>query len=363
MAAPGEGGVVATLCRALEGAGIESWVIGSHAAHIAAAPRGVPRRFAHVDPASPDFAADLARLLDQGGFDAVHAHGPVAAVALARVHPHLPLLASLATLRGPLAGDWRRAWQVRRALRAMDEVIATDPALAARFARLAGRPVETLADPIDARWFEMAARRPDPGEPFRFAMAAPSPDARRLPAGVAAADRLVAQGLQVELHVAAQGKPAQALRHHAAARPWLVVDDAAGDGAPWLAGKHALLLPAAVEAAPRLLGEALAAGLPVIAGSDVVRQAMVAGDALMLADATDSQALGWQMTRIALDELLWHRMARAARAAAAERAPDRVAAGLRLRYMRLLALDRPAPGADKLRARGGGNPWRDIAPA
>lgn len=352
MADPADCERVAQLCRALDAADVESWIVGSETRHIEAAPRGVPRRYAHINATMPGFGAALARLLVRGGFDAVHAHGPLAACALVQTHAHVPLVASIATLRGPpLQGNWWRALQVRRALRAMDEVTVNRPELAARTARLAGRPVSVVRDALPPACYARPVSPPARGEPFRFVAALDKAAGRWLADAAAAFARLRAAGIDAELHLVVDGNAARAVQRRMGEEGWLHLHDAPTDRAGLLAGMHAMVAMHRGEETP-LLWEALAVGLPVIAARGSGVPAPASGAAIV-ADARGEEALCALLARVIRDELLWHRLSRASRAAAQAVCADRVAAAMRERYVGMLAPERPHGDVGLLMARPG----------
>ncbi len=92
-----------------------------------------------------------------------------------------------------------------------------------------------------------------------------------------------------------------------------------------MAGARALVLPSLAENFPLVLLEAMAAGLPVVATSvggipEIVRD----GDTGLVVPPRDAAALARALTRVANDDLLWRRLARAGRVAVESLTWDRV---------------------------------------
>lgn len=335
MAIGGRERAVAELVAELATLGVESTVIAYDPLPPSADEIELAAPIIRLDRKAAGFTDALVRELRAGGFAVAHAQGHIPAHYLAQAARYLPGLATIATMHVGMAGTWRWAWPVRRALRAMDALAAVSLPMAREFARLAGRPVELAPNGLALE--RLAGRRPrfpGLGAPFRFAACARLVPGKRLEDAVAATELLIDKGLPVELHIAGDGPLRDRFERAAVTRPWLHLYGVVSDVPAFLARHHAFLIPSIAEGMPLAMMEAMAAGLPVVA-SDIPALRAVGDGSVLFARPRNVRALAGHMQGLVHGELDWHRISRAGRRQAELFAIETVAENMAARYRRL----------------------------
>ena len=336
LAIGGRERAVCDLVSALAGQGISNTLITYDPLPTGTAQIACGAEVVAFDRQDRHFRAQLADVLGQG-FDLAHAHGHIPAHYLYLGARHLHSLPLMATIHVSMAGNWRWAWQVRRALRAMHGLTAVSQDFAESYGRLAGRPVAVTPNGVSNEWFgPQPPRWPGTDGVFRFAMAARLVSGKRPFDAVAAAELVRANGRQVELHIAGTGPLLGRLQNLAQTRPWLRLHGAIDDMQRWLAMSHGFLLPSVAEGMPLAMLEAMAAGLPAIV-SDLAPLRQLGADAALYAPACDPAGLAQQMEALIDNEILWVRMSKAGRSRARHFSLEAAAHDMAARYRQLIA--------------------------
>ena len=293
--------------------------------------------YIQLDRRRGDFTARLSAVLRDHAIDLAHAQGHIPACYLASALAHMPdAPPSLATMHVGLEGTRRWFWQIRNALRAMDGLTAVSHDMARSYSRLAGRPVSLVANGVDCDALgQIAPQWPSAGAPFRFAMLSRLAPIKRHADAVSAAERLIAAGYALELHIAGEGQCREQLTALANTRAWLKL---AGhvDPAAFLQGKHGFVLPSRAEGTPLALLEAMAAGLPAIV-SDLPSLRDMAGDGASYVPAFERHALAQAMQHLMSDAGHWAQLGRTARRRAQDFDMRVVAAKYQAQYSHLAA--------------------------
>lgn len=325
-----------SLAREAERLGLTAILIGYEPPPHNAATLAPTVPYIQLDRSRTDFAQQLREILHRETVDVAHAQGHIPACHLHAATDGMaqaPL--RLATMHVGLNGTRRWFWQIRRALRAMDGVSAVSQDMARTYGRLAGRPVKVLTNGIDLENFAgYRAQGPSQGEPFRFAMLSRLAPEKRHILAIRAADRLIASGHAIELHIAGDGECRARLELLSRTRPWLKLA-AVVDPQEFLRDKHGFLLPSKAEGTPLALIEALAAGLPAIV-SDLPSLRSLAGDAAAYASASDGADFAQAMERLVANPGHWSRQSLSARRRAQAFDLRKIAAQYRAWYGSLL---------------------------
>lgn len=301
------------LCRDGERLGLASLLIGydppppQAAVLVAAAP------YIQLDRQNGDFTEQLCAVLRSQAIDVAHAQGHIPACYLASALARMSdAPASLATMHVGLKGTRRWFWQIRRALRAMDGLSAVSIDMARTYCRLSSRPVPVLTNGIDCQSLDWKGPIwPSENSPFRFAMLSRLARTKRHVDAIVAADRLIASGYALELHIAGEGECLAELITLADSRPWLKLAGTV-DPIEFLHGKHGFLMPSAAEGTPLALLEAMAAGLPAIV-SDLPSLRDISGDAASYVAVSAKADLARAMMRLMCDPRRWEELSLAAR--------------------------------------------------
>lgn len=274
--------------------------------------------YEQLDRRQADFIPRLRTLLHDESVDVAHAQGHIPACYLARAMAGLERPpARLASMHVGLQGTWRWLWRIRQCLRAMDRITAVSRDMAQTYGRLAGRPVDIVANGVDCRdLMRIVPASPRSGEPFRFAMLSRLDRVKRHAEAVFAGDQLIASGFHIELHIAGEGACHAELAAMANTRPWLILAGAIHDPATFFVDKHAFLLPSQAEGMPLALAEAMTAGLPSIV-SDLPSLREMAGEAALYVPVGGANALAIAMKRLMVEPELREHFANIARRRAA----------------------------------------------
>jgi glycosyltransferase involved in cell wall biosynthesis len=337
---------------------------GADAFHRYAAAAGVDAT--HIDaPGKLSLAgiAALRRHLRDRGIDILHAHGFKSDVVGLLAAAGLPVTC-VTTLHGWSADEGLRIRLYetigRVALRRYARIYPLSPALARQMADL-GFPsdrVRLILNAVDTRAFDAGyARRTQraPGEAFRLVFVG------RMcrPKGVADLIEATARArLEVPFDVTYLGDgpergefEALAERLGVAARSRFA--GAVDDVSVHLDAAHGLVLPSYSEGIPRVVMEAMAAGVPVI-GTDIpgIRQLVADGETGLLVPVADPDALARAIERLAAEPALAARMVRRARALIDERySAARMARDFESEYEALAGA--AAPGREDRSVNGG----------
>lgn len=294
--------------------------------------------------------AALRRYLRDRGIDILHAHGFKSDVVGLLAAAGLPV-ACVTTLHGWSADEGLRirAYESigRFALRGYRRIYPLSPALEKQMLDL-GFPSERIRlilNAVDTRAFDAGfAKRTlrGAGEAFRLVFVG------RMcrPKGVA--DLIEATSrvrLDVPLEVSYLGDGSERAEFEALAERLGVAarskfPGAVDDVSAYLDAAHALALPSYSEGIPRVVMEAMAAGVPVI-GTDIpgIRQLVSDGDTGMLVPVGNPDALARAIERMAADPGEAMRMAERARAVIDERfSAARMAREFEADYAGLLAM-------------------------
>lgn len=301
-----------SLCQEGERLGLAPVLIGYDPPPDGAAVLAAAAPYIQLDRRKADFTEQLCAVLRSHAIDVVHAQGHIPACYLASALGRMPNApVSLATMHVGLKGTRRWLWQIRRALRAMDGLTAVSKDMARTYSILSSRPVPVLTNGIDCQRLALDAPEwPTESSPFRFAMLSRLSHAKRHADAVMAADRLIASGHALELHIAGEGECLAELIALADTRPWLKLAGTV-DPSQFLQGKHGFLLPSAAEGTPLALLEAMAAGLPAIV-SDLPSLRDVAGDDASYVAVSANAGLAHAMMRLMSDPHHWKELSIAA---------------------------------------------------
>ncbi|MFM2372613.1 MAG: hypothetical protein RIS85_2335 [Pseudomonadota bacterium] len=305
--------IVNLLSQEGERLGLTSLLIGYDPPPSQAAVLVPAAPYIQLDRRKADFADQLCAVLRSHAIDVVHAQGHIPACYLASALAHMPdAPSSFATMHVGLSGTRRWLWPIRRALRAMDGLSAVSKNMARTYSILSGRPVPVLTNGIDPQGLALnVSEWPPEKSPFQFAMLSRLARAKRHVDAIMAADRLVASGYVLELHIAGEGECLAELTALAETRPWLKLAGTV-DPTEFLHGKHGFLLPSAMEGTPLALLEAMAAGLPSIV-SNLPSLRDVAGDATSYVAVSATTDLAKAMERLVSDPHHWKALSLAAR--------------------------------------------------
>jgi glycosyltransferase involved in cell wall biosynthesis len=244
---------------------------------------------------------------------------------------------------------WLRALMSWQALRQARRVSTVSPYLAERIGPLCRVPVEVVPNPIDERVFTLA-RTAEP-QRRRVLMVCNGWSTHKNPAaalhGFAAMSHRIPDAELVVLgddfgpqQSAAQWWRSQALE----GRVRFVGPVSHGAVLDWMTRSDVLLHPALEESFGAVVAEAMAAGLPVLAGQDSGAVPWVVGEHGCLVDVNRPDAIANGLAGL-LADLPWReRLSRGARAAAAQRfAAAQVAEQYSAIYTTLIAAPAPAP--------------------
>lgn len=225
------------------------------------------------------------------------------------------------TLHGLPFGPGRAAplralvrWVERRQAPRTARFLANSPAI--RDAYLAagiGRPGQYVVVPSGVD-LDAAAKAPAatglPGAPPRILFAGRLAPGKGLRETVAAVEALRAGGLAASLLVAGEG-PERA-RLEAAPRPWLHLLGHRDDLASVMKGCDVVALPSALEGTPRVVTEAMACGIPVVASRvGGIPDQLGEDEAGLLVPPGDARALAEALRLLCSDAALRGRLARA----------------------------------------------------
>lgn len=295
-----------TLCVLGRSNGIDPIIVGYDPVTAGDAVLSPAAPYQQLDRRHSDFASRLRALLVDQRIDVTHAQGHIPAYYLnqaLRGWKNAP--ARIATMHVGLQGTRHWYWQIRRSLRAMDRLTAVSTDLANTYARTAGRPVSVVFNGIDSEGLLLIKPvAPQPNLPFRFAMLSRLDPIKRHIEAVWAADRLIAAGYPVELHIGGDGACRDDLARLASTRPWLYLAGPISDIPQFFSDKNAFLLPSQREGMPLALAEAMTAGLPAIV-SDLPSLREMADDSALFVPAGVKNKLAGAMLRILREDGLW----------------------------------------------------------
>ena len=271
----------------------------------------------------------LQRALRSAAPDIVHAHWTYE-YAWAALRSDLPLVVTchdspllIARFQTDLkrgAYRWLRAGIAWHVLRHAPRVTAVSPYLAEQIQPLSCVPVTVVPNPVPGRAFETPRGTRHTGGAFRIVLAANGWDARKnVQAAFEAFALLQDRAANTELHAygleygqgepahrwwLARGAPGRVRFHGAVSHDVLLQAMVASD---------ALLHPSLEETFGAVLAEAMATGLPVVAGRKSGAVPWVVGDGGLLVDVTQPEAMAAALLRLTSDPAFAARLGQAGR--------------------------------------------------
>lgn len=292
---------------------------------------GVPRSgvpaLRHYNPLSgPVAVRGFRRVLRAVDPDLLHLHSTEAG-AVGRVAARGSALPVVYTLHGMPFGPGR-GLPLRAFVRAVERRLAPHTtrfvanADAIRDAYLAagiGRPEQyvTIRSGVDLGAVEAARPAALPGAPPRVLFAGRLAEGKGLPDAVAAVEAVRASGVRAHLLVAGEGPLRGWLDAQARTRPWVHALGFREDLPSVLKACDVLALPSRLEGTPRVVTEAMACGLPVVATRvGGLPEQLGDGEAGLLVPLGDAGALADALEAVLRDEGLRARLGAAGRARA-----------------------------------------------